>query len=82
MSNSALIKLLVRQKDELLKLLHMQASDNDVSAPPPKPEPEPPRLRQSQQPGVDMRRMGEEATARARAQSLHSVFARRRRMPD
>jgi hypothetical protein len=54
-TNSELIKLLIRQKDELIKFLGALGYSSDAPEPPPvRPEPEPPRLRPSQQKGVDM----------------------------
>lgn len=65
-------------RDDLLNraiegLLAYLKYEKRTAAPAPPPEPEPRKLRQSEQPGIDMRKMGENAVAQARSRSLRAV---------
>lgn len=73
-------------RDDLLNraiegLLAYLKHEKRAAAPDPDPVPEPRKLRQSEQPGVDMRALGLSTTARARSRSLRALYARKKAVP-
>jgi hypothetical protein len=56
-TRSEFAKFIIEHERRLIKALYEHGFSSDAPEPPPAPEPEPRKLRQSEQPGIDMNDM-------------------------